>query len=201
MRRSRSTPVPGLLPRLVACCTLLLPLAVLASEDAHHGHGGIPWGTLLFNLVNFSLLCWIFARFGLPLIRDYASSRRARIVEELQAASKARAEAEQLKAHWESRLAGLDQEISQIRQQAAADTAREREQILATARRTAETIRNDARRAAAQEVRRAEAELRETVAREATTVAAQLMRERLTAADQERFIREFLGRVKETRAV
>lgn len=181
---------------LIASCLWLLPAALHASEETHHAHEGIPWATLLFATVNFLLFCWILARYLLPVARDYARNRHARIVEDLEAAAKARADAEQLKAQWEARLAALDEEIKDIRAQAVADGTREREQILVAAQRTAEAIQNDARRAAAQEVRRAETELRLTVAREATALASQLLRERLDPKDQERFIAEFLIEVK-----
>jgi F-type H+-transporting ATPase subunit b len=187
-----------------ALASALLPALVWASEEAHehgaHGHEGIPWGTLAFNLVNFLIFCAIVARYGMPVIRDYVRNRHQRIVGELEAAAKARADAEQLKAEWEARLAGLDAEIKRIRAETAADVARERDQILAAAKKTAETIRNDARRTADQEVRRAEADLRQTVAEQATAIATQLVREKLTTDDQDRFTREFLGHVKETAA-
>jgi len=186
----------------VALGLSLLPMLASASEEAHggeHGHG-IPWQTLLFNLINFLIFAWLIRRYGWPVIRDYVRVRHDRIVAELDAAAKARADAEQLKAQWEARLAALDEEIKKIRADAAADVARERDLILAAAHKTAEAIRNDARRTAEQEVRRAEADLRQTVAREAVTVATQLVRERLTPADQDRFVNEFLAQVKETPA-
>jgi F-type H+-transporting ATPase subunit b len=181
----------------------LLPALAVASEEAHgdaHGHGGIPWQTLLFNLINFLIFAWILRRYAWPVIRDYVKARHDRIVAELAAAAKARADAEQLKVLWQQRLAALDDEIKQIRAAAAADAAREREQILAAAQRTAEAIRNDARRTAEQEVRRAESELRQAVAREAVAIATQLVRERLSPADHDRFVSEFLDQVKETPA-
>ncbi|HUI26636.1 MAG TPA: ATP synthase F0 subunit B [Candidatus Kryptonia bacterium] len=182
---------------LLIALAWLLPIAAWASEhEEAHEHGGIPWGTLLFNLVNFSIFCWIIARFALPVVRDWVRARHDRIVDELGAAAKARAEAEQLKAQWDARLKALDQEIARIRADAAADAGRERDRILDAARKTAEAIRNDARRAADQEIRRAQAELRDSVAREAVTLATQLVRDRLTPADQDRFVSEFLGQVK-----
>ena len=180
-----------------AALAWLAPLAAWASEhEEAHEPGGIPWGTLLFNLVNFSIFCWIIARFALPAARDWVRARHDRIVEELAAAAKARAEAERLRAEWDARLKALDQEIARMRAEASADMAHERERILAAARKAAESIRDDARRTADHEVRRAQAELRDRVARDAATLAAQLVRDRLTPADQDRFIDEFLNQVK-----
>ena len=184
-------------PAAFATLGWLVPLAAWASEhEEGHEAGGIPWGTLLFNLVNFSIFCWILARFALPAARNWVRARHDRIVGELEAAAKARADAEQLKAEWDARLKALDQEIAKIRADAAADAARERERILAAAVKTAEAIRTDARRAADQEVRRAQAELRDRVAREAVALATQLIRDRLTPTDQDRFVSEFLSQVQ-----
>jgi F-type H+-transporting ATPase subunit b len=175
----------------------LLPTLARAGEEANeHGHGGIAWGMLLFSIINFVIFGWIIVRYAIPVARDWVRDRHDRIVAELEAAAKARAEAEQLKAQWEARLAALDREIQQIRAAAEADAARERDRILAEARKTAEAIRDDARRAAAQEVRHAEAELRQEVALRAVSLAAQLVREQMTTADQERFVSEFLREVK-----
>ncbi|MBI4515156.1 MAG: ATP synthase F0 subunit B [Deltaproteobacteria bacterium] len=181
---------------LIAALVLALPALVCASGEAHadeRGHGGIPWATLAFTFVNFLIFAGLIRRYALPVVRDYARARHDRIVAELEAAAKARAEAEQLKAQCEARLASLENEIKQIRAAAAADTAREREQILAAAKKTAEMIGDDARRTAAQEVRQAEVELRQAVARQAVSIATQLVSERLTAADHERFASEFLA--------
>lgn len=187
----------GDIPQLLAVLVWLLPLAAFASEhEEAHEHGGIPWGTLALNLINFSLFCAVIARYGLPAIRNWVRARHDRIVEELSAAEKARGEAEALKAQWDARLKALDQEAAQIRASAAADIAKERDQILAAARAMADAIRNDARRVADQEVQRASAELREAAARQAVALATQLVRERLTPADQDRFISEFLSQVK-----
>jgi F-type H+-transporting ATPase subunit b len=185
------------LGRLVlATAVWAAPAIALASEEGH-GHGGIPWMVLLFTTINFLIFCWIIAHYAGPVIHDYVRGRHDRIVAELEAAAQARAEAQQLKAQWEERLAALDKEIQQIRAQAAADAARERDAILAAAMKTAESIRNDARRTAAQEVRQAETTLRQAVAQQATAIATQLVRDRLTAADQDRFVSEFLGQVRE----
>lgn len=174
-------------------------LPAMASEDSHGGHGdahGIPWGTLFFSAVNFGLFLLLLWRAVLPALRTWAITRRDRIVDELEEAARARAEAEQLKAEWEARMARLDQELDQIRQQALADAQRERERILAAAQSTAAAIAADAQKAAAQEIRRARAELRDEVARQALRIARGQVESQLTADDQNRFVDEFLREVR-----
>jgi len=188
----------GRVPGLALATTLSLLPALARGSEAAHEQGGIPWMTLLFTFVNFAIFCWLIAHYAMPLLRDYARGRHDRVVAELEAAAQTRREAEQLKAQWEARLAALDKEVQEIRAQATADAARERDTLLRAAAKTAEAIRNDARRTAAQEVRQAEAALRQAVVQQATALATQLVRDRLTPADQDRFVGEFVTQVRET---
>jgi len=169
----------------------------IAAEEAQKGHAehGIPWGILFFTAVNFSLFVLLIVRMALPALRTWAIDRRDRIVDQLQKASAAREEAERLKSEWEERLKGLESELEEIRAQALADAHRERERILKAAQQTADAIAADAERAAAQEVRRAQEDLREEVARQALALAADRIRRELTPADQKRFVEEFLRQV------
>ena len=187
--------------RLLAAVLTFLPSAVaFASEEAHGGahgeHHGIPWSTLFFTCVNFGLFFLLLSRAVLPALRTWAITRRDRIVDELQKAAAARSEAEKLKAEWEERMSRLDQELADIRNQALADAQRERERILQSAQETAAAITADAEKAAAQELRRAEIELREHVANIAVGIARDAIRKGLTDADQTRFVDEFLREVR-----
>jgi F-type H+-transporting ATPase subunit b len=90
----------------------------------------------------------------------------------------------------------MEHELAGIRDQALADAQRERERILQAAQATAAAIAADAERAAAQELRKAIADLRAQVAREAVATAGEVLRDRLTEADQNRFVEDFLREVR-----
>ena len=181
----------------VAFLSALPAVAAAAEEAAHEGHHGIPWTTLGFACVNFGLFIYfIFVRGILPSLRSYALQRRDRVVQEIAAATSARAEAEQLRREWQQRIENLEREIAHIRDSALADAQRDREKILADARAAAEAIEGDARRAAAQEIRRAETQLRDDVGHEAVAIAERLLRERISKDDQHRFVDEFLRQVR-----
>ena len=186
--------------RLLAAAVLLLEAgSAVASEEAHGGHAeahGIPWLILFFTAVNFSLFLLLFYRAVLPALRTWVITRHDRIIDELEKAKAARTAAENLKAEWEQRMARLDKELAEIRNQALADAQRERERILQAAQEAASAIAADAEKAAIQEVRRAEAELRQHVAGEAVAIARELIRKGLTDADQARFVDEFLREVR-----
>ena len=183
------------LPMAIMITTLLARVA-LASEDAHHHEAGIPWSTLAFSTINLLIFLWVLGRYVMPAVRNWVRERRTRVIGDLKAAATAKAEALQLKAEWEARLAHLDQTVEEMRAQARQDAERERERILAAARKTAETIRRDAERAAAYEVRRTQEQVRAELVRQALRSAEAQARSRWTPADQERFIADFLKRVR-----
>jgi F-type H+-transporting ATPase subunit b len=187
------------------CGLVLLPVLALASTGAeHHETHGIPWAALLFSTANLAIFLLVLPRLlplflktmGLPASRDDLQSRRADIQNALQQAAKAKDESERLKEEWERRLANLGTEIEALRQQARQEVAAEREQILAAAKQLADNIRRDAQKAAEQEVRNAEANLREEVAAQALAVARRLAPQRLSPADQERFVGDFIQQVQ-----
>ncbi len=186
--------------RVSALAVAFLPLAAciaVAGEEAHGpGHdGGIPFGSLLFSTVNLCIFLWVLARFALPTVRTLVKDRRAGVVKELEDAAAAKAEAERLRTEWEARLADLQGTTAEMRAQAQRDAERERERSLAAARAAAETIRRDAERAAAYELRRTQEQLRTELVRQAVRLAEESTRAQWSAADQQRFVADFLKQV------
>ena len=178
-----------------AAFALQAPLA-LASEPSHgHEPGVIPWSSLLFSAINLAIFVWLLARFVMPAVRQWVRDRRDLVVNDLRDAAAATVEAERLKAEWEARLAALQDTTAELRAQAQRDAERERERILAAARAAADAIRKDAERAAAYELRRTQAQLRAELVRQAISLAEEATRAQWTAADQQRFITDFLKQV------
>lgn len=187
------------------CSAVLLPGVVLASSGGgHHEEHGIPWMMLLFSTINLGIFLFVLPRLlplflktmGLPGSKEDLHARRSDIQAALQQAAKAKEDSERLKKEWEQRLANLSNEIEALRRQAQEDVAAEREQILAAANQLAANIRRDAQKAAEQEVHNAETLLREEVAAQALAIARQLAPQRLTPADQERFVGDFIQQVR-----
>jgi len=183
---------------LAAIVLILLPAVVQAASGGggHAGeHHGVPWMGLVFTTINFVLFIFILKKFAWPGVKTWVKDRREEVVGALQAAEKAKAEAEALKVEWEARLERLESEVEAIRAQARAESERERERILESARKAAAGIEADARKLAELEAREAAGRLRREVARQASAIAARLATQRLTGADQKRFVEEFLSKV------
>jgi len=184
--------------RLLSAALFLFPLvAAGATGGGHGGHEahGIPWPTLFFSTVNLLIFLFVLKRVAWPGIVRWVADRRQRVVDELEKAADATRKAEALRKEWETRLSTLSSEIEEMRRQAREEIARERDAILAAAKTAAERIRSDAERAAAQEVRQAQETLRHEAARQALAIARELAGQRLTVADQSRFVSDFLGKL------
>lgn len=177
-------------------CIALAAPAVGSGEHAGHGTHGTPWATLFFTFVNFGLFLWLLARYVWPQVRLWLRERHAAVVQELQAAQEARRQAEELRTQWQQRLAGLDREIAQMREQLEADLARERDRVLEQARLAAEALRKDAERTVAAELRRVTEELRAEMVQRAVAVASEILRRQWSAADQERILEQFEREVR-----
>jgi F-type H+-transporting ATPase subunit b len=175
---------------------LLVPAIALAAKiEEHASQHGVPWSKLTFSAVNFAIFIYLLRRIAWPTLRHWVAERRARITTALAEAERARREAEALRAEWQRRLDRLDGELQGMLAQARADIAAERDQILAAAQRTAAAIRRDAERTAESEIRQARQLLRAEVATQALAIAERLAAQRLTAADQQRFVTEFVEQV------
>jgi len=180
---------------LTVACTLLVPIAAAASEEAH-AHGGESALTpLLFSTINLAIFVAVLGRYVYPPVRDWVRERRTRVLQALHDAAAAKAEAETLRAQWEARLADVERAVEEMRTQAQQDAERERQRILEAAHRRAEAIRKDAERAAAYEVRRTQQQLRAELVRQAVRMAEEAARAQWSAADQQRFVAEFLKQV------
>ncbi len=176
---------------------LLVPLAALADEiDEHHPHPGIPWGKLALSAINFALFVYVLRRALWPTLRNWLSERRAAVRTALEQAERARRDAEALRAEWQHRMDTRAGELEIMLQQARADIAVERDRILTAARATAEAITRDAERTAANELRQAREQLRAELAAAALAIAERQAPARFGAADQSRFVDEFVAEVR-----
>ena len=173
--------------------------SALAEEAAHaHAHetASSPLGPLLFSTINLAIFIWILARYVMPSVREWVHHRRTHVVEALEQAAAAKAEALRLREEWEQRLVQFSRSVEEMQVQARRDAERERARILEAAHKTAAAIRRDAELAAAYEVRRTQEQVRADLVRQAVRLAEQAARTQLTAADHQRFIAEFLRQVE-----
>jgi len=184
----------------VFLCLLLVFSALWAAEEGHGAPGGHEGGgsqllVLAFSAINFVLFVLVLRKYALPAVRDSLRRRRDMIVQALSEAKRAKEEAESLRREYEEKLAGLAAEQERLRAQALEAAERERGRALEEARRMAERIQSEARLIAQREVEEARHLLRQEVSEQAVRIATELIRTRLTAADQSRLIQDFVREV------
>ncbi len=170
-------------------------VATASGEGAHEGGWG-PWFTLFCSVVNFAIFVLLMRRFSRSPLREYLVSRRKRIVEEMAAASKARADAEKLKAEYEEKLAALEETKSELTREIESIAQADHDRLIEEARKAGERLQADAERRARSELESARRELRAEAARLAAELARAQLAERIEERHQRRLIREFLERVR-----
>jgi F-type H+-transporting ATPase subunit b len=168
----------------------LFPQPALASEG-----GGPSWKMLGLHVLNFSFLLFLLYRYARPAVLEFLRERSRGIRQDIESAEDRLRAAEAEIAQLRTRLSDLDAEsahiVSSTTEQAELEKARAFERAAETSRR----IQEDAQRVAAQETERARQALRAEAGELATQLAAELLRENLTAEDDQRLVQEFTERV------
>ncbi len=175
---------------------LVAAVPALASGEPSHEGGWGPWFTLFCSFVNFGIFLLLMRRFARAPLRDYLRARRKRVIEEMEAAARARREAEALRQEYERKLAGLEQAKAELEKEIAAIAESERERVLQAARAAGERMVEDAERRARFELENAKRKLRAEAARLAAELASAELVRRLGAEDQRRLIADFLERLE-----
>ncbi|MEE2674553.1 MAG: ATP synthase F0 subunit B [Myxococcota bacterium] len=177
----------------------LTPIAalvlVLLARPAEAAEGG-GLGMLLAQSLNLLLLLGVLVYFARKPLRTFFADRRNQIQGDLAEAAGLLEAAENRYAEWQAKLAAIEQESETIRNEGRRRAVEEGEAILADAQAAAERIHRDAAASAAQELRRAQAELRAEAAELATRMAEQILEEKLANPDRERLVDEFIARVE-----
>ncbi|MBI3795697.1 MAG: ATP synthase F0 subunit B [Deltaproteobacteria bacterium] len=184
----------------VFLCLLLVSSALWAAEEGTHGGhegGGSQLLVLVFSAINFVLFVLVLRKYALPAVRDSLRRRRDTIVQALSEAKRAKEEAENLRREYEEKLAGLAAEQERLRAQALEAAEREKQRTMEEARRMAERIQSEARLIAQREVEEARRLLRQEVSEQAVRIATELIRTRLTPADQSRLVQDFVREVND----
>ena len=120
-------------------------------------------GTILAQMLNFFILVWLLACFAYKPLLAMMTERKERIAKDLEAAEKARVEAEGFKADYAAQIAKARQEAQQIVEKAVQEAENTTREQLATAREQIEQEKNRARQDIAIERDRAMNSLRNEV--------------------------------------
>jgi F-type H+-transporting ATPase subunit b len=156
-------------------------------------------GEVVLPAINFIIYAAVLYYFVLPAVRNFLRSRREDIVTTIAQASAKKQQAEALASEYRAKIAHLDQEVQALQASRRADAEREQAKMLSEAEATAVKIREDARFLADREVSAAREKLREELAGQAETMARELVRRNISAADQGRLAQEFIQHIGQAR--
>ena len=154
---------------------------------------GEPIPPYIAMVVNFGILIAGYYLLGKKPIAAALQSRRDNIAKEIEEAQRMRKEAEERAKVYQVKLASLEQEVAAAREALVRAGEGERDRTLAEAEAKAERMRKDAEFLVEQELKQIRQDLwRDTV--EAAVLAAEdLLKKRVTAADQERLAEDYLA--------
>ena len=168
---------------------------------AEHGeaHGGslapAKLKDLFWRTINFIALVILLVKFLAKPIATGLSGRQKQIKEELQELEAKRDDAQAEFKAFETRLAGMEEEMDRVVEKAIAQAENEKKRILAEAEQAAEDIKRQAESSIQSELEDAKRMLRDEVAEQAAAMAEELIVSNLTPADQVTITEQFLERV------
>ncbi|MFC1845369.1 F0F1 ATP synthase subunit B [Thermodesulfobacteriota bacterium] len=184
----------------------LIAIATFAYASSGGGHGapagptfwGIPtakWWDLLWRTMNFAILIIVLIKVLSKPIANGLRARQQSIKEQFVDLEERKTEADNAYQTYEEKLASIEQEISDIIQNAVAQGETEKERIIDEANRAAEDIKRQAEMAIQHELAEAKLQLREEVANQAVVMAEELIRKNLQETDQVKLIEDYLSKV------
>ncbi len=174
-----------------ASLVLLGASRVWAVEESADGAGPpfLP-ATTIWAIVSFLVVLFILSKKLFPPIMAAMDKRALDIRESLEAAERAKAEAEEMMKRHEDSLATAREEATAIIEEGRADALRLKDSIVASARKDSEELAARAKRDIEQTKHNAVDELQQLAARLSVDIASELIRKNLTVEDQQKLIQE-----------
>jgi F-type H+-transporting ATPase subunit b len=186
---------------LAGAAWLILAGVALGAEAAHDEHGITPakiqdfiWRTVNF-LVFASILGYLLIK-KFP-VKDFFAQRSQEIAQTLSELEAKKLAAQKALKEAEARLAEVAAERNQIIQHYMDEGQLEKAKIIEKAEMVASRIKDMAALSIAQETKKAAQGLKQEVATQATELAEKLIKEKITPADQQRLVDEYLEKVVE----
>jgi F-type H+-transporting ATPase subunit b len=147
-------------------------------------------------LLNFGLLLLILAKFGGPVARKLAQERHDQIKTALDEAAKLRDQASQKLAEYETRIKDVDAEVKKLVDGIRADAEADKQRIIEAAAAQSAQMKKDAERRIAAEIELARAQLTREVAAAASAATEKILKEKVSADDQNQLVASFIGNVQ-----
>lgn len=143
--------------------------------------------------INFAIMATAYYLFGRKPIAAGLQARRDSIAKEIEEAQRMKQEAEQRAKVYQAKLEKLDEELENAREALVRAGEAERDRIVREAEAKSERMRRDAEFLVEQEMKQLRADLWRDTVEVAVGAAEELLKKRVTAADQERLAEDYLA--------
>jgi F-type H+-transporting ATPase subunit b len=147
----------------------------------------------LAAIANFAILLFLYYRVGKKPIMNALAERRKSIAKEIEEAQRLKQEAEERAKQYQAKLLNLDQELAEAKQALVDAGKGEKERIIKEAEEKAARMRKDTEFLVEQETKQIRQDLWRDTVDVAVGAAEDLLRRRITQADQERIAEDYLA--------
>jgi F-type H+-transporting ATPase subunit b len=185
---------------------VLLALAALAGSDsalaaeAQEPAGWRVWWDLSWRIINFLILAVLIYKVAKQPLLDFLRGQRDVVTLDLNKLKKAKAAAITESQAIEEKTKNLAEELAQYEERLAAVAAKQRDAIIEAAKREGEMILERAQLWTQQKMRKARVQLAEEILELAAEIAAEKVRQNITAQDKTRMLSEFTGQITHQRS-
>ena len=163
------------------------------------GGGGGFSSEVIWQVIAFAFLLFFLAKMLKKPLGSFLVKRKEGIRTSLDQASQKKNEAQRLLGEWEKKLESLSREIQDLHGTIRQEGEEERKRIVERAQEEGERIRKQAQIIAEHEVKKARVALKKEMVDLSLELAEKLLKEALQPQDQERLVREYIGKMKEIR--
>lgn len=149
----------------------------------------------MWRVMNFTALAIILVKFLKNPLVDALKGRKQSIAAEFEDLEARRSDSEREYKEYESKLAGIDEELKQMVETAITQGQREKARILEEAEKAAENIKRQAEMAVQGEIADAKRRLKAEITDQATLMAEEIIKKNLQDTDQEKLVEDYLTKV------
>jgi F-type H+-transporting ATPase subunit b len=186
--------------KFARCLGWSVGIQLFVTENLWASGGGGGFSTeVIWQIVAFAFLLFFLARMLKKPLGSFLVKRKEEIRTSLDQASRKRSEAQRLLEEWEKKLESLSREIQGLQETIRQEGEEERKRIVERAQEEGDRVRKQAQIIAEQEVKKAQAALKKEMVDLSLELAEKLLKEAIQPQDQERLVREYIGKMKEIR--
>ncbi|MBW1918005.1 MAG: ATP synthase F0 subunit B [Deltaproteobacteria bacterium] len=179
---------------------MVLMVGVAWAAEAGHGggeHDAARIKDLIWRTVNFVVFAGILIKLATKPIKEFFAGRKQQIAQNLEELESQKAAAEKALAEAQARLATVAEEREKIIKIFIAEGEAEKARIIERAEQAAARIKEMAALTIEAETKKAAADLKRELVETAAQLSEGLIKEHITADDQQRLVDEYLTKVVE----